>query len=72
MLVFVLNERAEPQKVRLQSELDLWLPGAKNYEVMSYDSTGRRGDPSATSASWSGTTRVLAPCELAVFEIQAK
>ena len=73
MLVFVLNDRDKPQKIEVKSNLRLWLPKADSYEVKCYNSSGRLVETTtAHGPEWLGITDKLAPCELAVFEIQAR
>lgn len=73
MLVFVLNDHDKPQTVSIKSSLGLWLPKAENYQVKTYDSTGKELQTNlAHGSEWSGITRTLAPCELAIFEIETR
>ncbi|GAG14935.1 unnamed protein product, partial [marine sediment metagenome] len=75
MLVFVLNDRDKSQNVEIKSDFRLWLPRADNsrYEVKYYDWSGKLVETTtAREPEWFGITRKLAPCELALFEIQAR
>lgn len=72
LLVIVLNDSDTRQKVVLKSDLGLWLPPAKHYEVKIYDSGGKLVDSAkSTRPDWTATTSLLQPMELTLFEIQA-
>jgi hypothetical protein len=75
LLCIVLNDRETAQQVNLQSDLPIWLPGARRYEVRYYNFQGdllharnvgyEQGSPVELK------TLRLEPNELALFEIEA-
>jgi hypothetical protein len=73
LLMIVLNSSDTAQKIRLSSDLSLWLPSTKSYVAKYYDSGGRvvRMRQGKVSA-WSGTTARLEPNELSLIEIDAE
>jgi len=73
LLIIVLNDQAHPQCVTIQSQLDLWLPSAEQYQVRYYDAAGSLIETMpAEGAKWHDTTRPLQPLELAFFEIHVR
>jgi hypothetical protein len=71
LLVVVLNDQPQTQAVSVESDLDLWLPDTRSYEVKYYDSDGKLLDTArGAGARWFGTTRRLQPEELAFFEVE--
>lgn len=73
LLIIVLNDQDEAEKVTVSSDLNLWLPSTQSYISNYYHSDGRlvrtaRG----TGRRWSGGTDLLQPNELIVFEIDAE
>ena len=55
----------------MESDLSLWLPSTKSYDVKYYDSTGKLfGNTIGRGNQWSGVTREMQPLELSFFEIK--
>lgn len=72
LLICILNDSNESRIITLGSNLGLWLPSAKQYEIKYYDSKGDvLGSSVYFSSLWTGTTKCLKPLELAFFEIIA-
>jgi hypothetical protein len=71
VLVLVLNDHPEAQRVVLKSDLSLWLPTAGSYTEKYYDQGGKllRVSP-LRGTSWFGITDLLQPGEIAAFEIR--
>jgi hypothetical protein len=73
LLVLVLNDSAEPQRVVVRSDLSLWLPKASDFEVKYFDEQGKlRQSSSLAGTRWLAVTDLLQPEEIAAFEVQAK
>jgi hypothetical protein len=73
LLVIVLNDRSQPQPVSIQSDLSLWLPAAKAYQVTAYDDSGRNlGSTDVRTSQWFGATQQLEPGKMALFDITRK
>jgi hypothetical protein len=73
LLVFVLNDRPEPQSVAFSSNLSLWLPRSDKFEVQYFNEQGqllRRS--SEEGARWLAVTDLLQPGEISAFELQAE
>jgi hypothetical protein len=71
LLVLVLNDHPEAQRVVLKSDLSLWLPISGSYRVKYYDQGGKLlGDSPVTGTSWLGITDLLKPGEMAEFEVR--
>jgi hypothetical protein len=71
VLVLVLNDHPEAQRVVLKSDLSLWLPTSGSYRVKYYDQDGKLlRDFPVGGVSWLGTTDLLQPGEMAAFEIR--
>jgi len=71
VLVWVLNDHAEAQRVVLQSDLSIWLPTSDSYREKYYDQDGKLlRDAPVRETSWLGITDLLRPGEIAVFEIR--
>ncbi len=71
LLVFVLNDRREPQRVVLRSDLSLWLPNAKAFTVSRFDEHGEfLGKSRPEGSRWVGVTDLLAAGEISAFELQ--
>lgn len=73
LLMIVLNDQAKAEKVAVNSDLRLWLPSTQSYVSKYYDSAGRlvRTVRSA-GQQWSGSTDLLQPNELVLFEIDGQ
>jgi hypothetical protein len=73
LLVIALNDRTRPQAASISSDLGLWLPSSKSYEVRSYEGLGQeRGSARIEGARWFGSTGLLQPGEMAFFEVTTK
>jgi hypothetical protein len=74
LLIIMLNDKAEPVEVSLQSSLDVWLPVANSYKVKYYNSQGDLLQTASwnTGVNWVGKSRLLPPLELALFEIETE
>jgi hypothetical protein len=71
LLVLVLNDHPEAQRVVLGSDLNLWLPASAAYSEKYYGEDGKLlYDSPLRGTSWLGTTDLLQPGELAAFEIR--
>ena len=73
LLMIVLNDQAKAEKVTVSSDLSLWLPSTQSYVSKYYDSAGRLvRTVSSTGQQWSGSTDLLQPNELFLFEIDGQ
>jgi hypothetical protein len=73
LLLIVLNNKAYPTRVGLQSDLRLWISGSISYETKYYDSAGKLINAQESQGrNWSGSTQQLQPGDLAVIEISAR
>jgi hypothetical protein len=73
LLVFVLNDRPEPQQVAVRSDLSLWLPKGSDFEVNYFDEHGKLlRDSSLEGTHWLAATDVLEPVEISAFEIRSR
>ncbi|HXW15074.1 MAG TPA: hypothetical protein VEN79_11240 [Terriglobia bacterium] len=71
LLVFVLNDRPEAQRVVLGSDLSIWLPASGGHRENYYNQDGKLlRDSPLKDTSWLGMTDLLQPGEMAVFEIR--
>lgn len=71
LLVFVLNDRLEPQQVVFRSDLSLWLPKAGRYQVGEFDQQGRLvGSRHEEGSQWLAVTRPLQPGEISALEVR--
>lgn len=72
LLVIVLNDQLKSQHVTVQSNLKLWLPPARSYEIKSYDHTGSLLETVVSEENkWHAATRLLQPLQLAFFELES-
>jgi hypothetical protein len=71
LLIFVLNDHPEAQRVVLGSDLSLWLSTAGAHGEKYYDQDGKLlRDSLLKGTSWLGVTDLLQPGEMAAFEIR--
>jgi hypothetical protein len=71
LLVFVLNDRQEPQQVVLRGDLSLWLPKANRFRVSEFDEQGEiAGSSRVEGTRWVAGTTLLKSGEMSVFEIR--
>ncbi len=71
LLVFVLNDRPEPQQVVLRSDLSLWLPKGTNFAVSQFDGHGKLLDKSSVQGTqWVGVTDLLQSGEMSALELR--
>ncbi len=73
VLIFVVNDSKESKTVSFLSDLGVWLPAASSYTVKAYAETGTLTKPPITSGRHAAfTTGLLAPAELAIFEVESQ
>lgn len=71
LLIFAVNDSAQPKIISFQSDLALWLPSVAAYQVKMYSESGKLIKQQKRSGSHAAfITGVLAPAEIAVFEVQ--
>jgi hypothetical protein len=73
LLVIVLNDQNQSSVVSVRSDLSLWLPSTKAYQVKYYNSAGKLLETTqGQDAQWVSATHLLQPLELAFFEIESR
>jgi hypothetical protein len=71
LLVWVLNDHPEAQRVVFKSDLSLWLPASGSYTATYYDQSGKKvREKALANSSWLAMTDLLQPGEMAAFEIR--
>lgn len=71
LLLIVLNDTDNAERVTVRSDLSLWLPSRQSYIFKYYDSSGKLVRTSHGSGGmWSGSTDLLQADDLGFFEIE--
>jgi hypothetical protein len=72
LLIIVLNNQDSPRAITFESNLEMWIAGARQCQVKSYNSRGTLTTTTTVQASaWEGCTGTLQPLELALLEVEA-
>ena len=69
ILVIVVNDTPKTTALDVSADLRIWLPNARTFRVTTYSGSGRQGPTTRTGPNWRARTPVLAPANMAVFEI---